>query len=444
MTHLSVREWGKIPISAKPSAGAFTVLQAEALVTAAQAHPIGGEDGSGILSDHRHYLKARQAVGVIAAPGCSLEILPKVDPDAPEEAAPTVRARLIGLLDIALGLDIGAGASTNMARGAESLLDILIRLFAERLLAETRRGLPRLYVAHEDDLPALRGRLDVTRQFTINAVRPDRLACRYDVLSHDIPLMQVMAVSVLTLRKHARAPDTQRLLDKLRFVLADVSLVPVSALPWDKVRIDRTNRRWGNLFALSKLLLKRDWQTTRHEALSRDGLTLLFPMNELFESAVAALLRRALAGRGVEVVEQGGLKYCLGDWALDQDCKGSTFQTRPDIILKQRGKVLAVIDTKWKGLSGDPLNRKKGVSQADVYQLMAYARLYHCQNLMLLYPCSPGERSGEIKRFGIEGGKEMLSISRIDVAMAPRTIESALAAIVGSLLLAPSHFAKTA
>jgi 5-methylcytosine-specific restriction enzyme subunit McrC len=444
VTHLSVREWGKVPISAKAFAGTFTVPQAEALVAAAQAHPIGGEDGSGILSDHRHYLKARQAVGVIAAPGCSLEILPKVDPDAPEEDAPTVRARLIGLLDIALGLDIGAGASTNMARGAESLLDILIRLFAERLLAETRRGLPRLYVAHEDDLPALRGRLDVMRQFTINAVRPDRLACRYDVLSHDIPLMQVMAVSVLTLRKHARAPDTQRLLDELRFALADVSLVPVSALPWDKVRIDRTNRRWGNLFALAKLLLKRDWQTTRHEALSRDGLTLLFPMNDLFESAIAALLRRALAGSGVEVVEQGGLKFCLGDWALDQDCKGRTFQTRPDIILKQRGKVLAVIDTKWKSLSADPLNRKKGVSQADVYQLMAYARLYNCQNLMLLYPCLPGECSGEIKRFGIDGGKEFLSICRIDMAMAPRSIEGALSAIGESLLISRNALSGTA
>lgn len=75
---------------------------------------------------------------------------------------------------------------------------------------------------------------------------------------------------------------------------------------------------------------------------------------------------------------------------------------------------------------------------------MAYARLYHCQKLMLLYPCSPGERSGEVKRFGIEGGKEMLSISRIDMAMAPRNIEAALATIVGSLLHAPSDFAKTA
>ena len=31
-------------------------------------------------------------------------------------------------------------------------------------------------------------------------------------------------------------------------------------------------------------------------------------------------------------------------------------------------------------------NPKQGVSQADVYQLMAYGRLYNCSNVMLLYP----------------------------------------------------------
>lgn len=418
MTHVSIREWGKAPVRAEPHTGAFSVAQAEALVAAAKAHPLGGLDGTRILSDHRHYLKARQMVGVIAAPGCSLEILPKVDPDTSEEDTPTVRSQLIKLLDVALGLNIGSGASTAMARGAETLLDIFIRVFAERLLSETRRGLPRLYVSQEDNLSALRGRLNVVRQFTANAVRPDRLACDFNVLSHDIPLMRVMAGTVVALRKHARAPDTQRLLDELRFTLADVPVLPIAALPWREVRIDRTSQRWGDLFALSKLLLMRDWQATMHDGRSPDGITVLFPMNDLFESAVAALLRRGLAGRGIEVTEQGGLHYCLGDWDQDRECAGNAFQTRPDIILRRDGKALAILDTKWKGLSSDPLSRKGGVSQSDVYQLMAYARVYRCNRLVLLYPCSPGQDSGEIRRFGIDGGKEMLSVSRINM-MAP-------------------------
>ncbi|PEQ12384.1 hypothetical protein B2G71_12910 [Novosphingobium sp. PC22D] len=435
MTHRSVREWGELPVSAGGCARGFSVREAEALVAAAREHPLGGDKGSGILSDHRHYLKARQMVGVIAAPGCSLEILPKVDPDGPDEDAPSVRRRLVSLLDLALDLGIGEGAAASMAHGVESLLEILIRTFAERLLAETRRGLPRLYMACEDDLPALRGRLDVARQFTLNAVRPDRLACRYDVLSHDIALMQVMACAVVNLRRHARTPATQRLLDELRFVFADVTLLPLSALPWDRVRIDRTNRRWECLFRLAGLLLKREWQTTRHGAGAQEGLTLLFAMNDLFEAAVVTLLRRALARRKVEIVAQGGLRYCLGNVTKDGPCEGRHFQTRPDILLKRGGEVLAVIDTKWKTLAANPLDQRKGVNQADVYQMMAYARLYRCERLMLIYPAAPGTLPVPARRFGIDGGHEALTLGRIDLAQASTVAVTALRELVEPMLL---------
>ena len=429
MTHRAVCEWGKVPVGGPDG---FTEAQARALMAAASAHPLGGTDGGAILADHRHHLRAKQMVGVLAAPGCSLEILPKVDPEAPDEDAPTVRRRLVSLIDLALGLDIGDGGAAAMAHGAPSLLEVLIRPFAQRLLAQTRRGLPRQYLACEDDLPALRGRLDVTRQFTVNAVRPDRLACRFDVLSHDIALMQVMAATVVSLGKRTRAPATRRLLDELRFVLADVTLLPPSALPWSAVRIDRTNRSWESLFRLARLLMGREWQATGHDAKGHAGTSLLFPMERLFEDAVATLLRRALAGSGIEVVAQGGLRHCLGEWREDGPCEGDVFQTRPDLLLKRRGKVIAVIDTKWKRLSADPLDRKHGVRQADIYQMMAYARLYECDRLMLLYPAAPGTGSGEMRRFGVHGGREVLALSTIDLALMSGHIGATVAQLLGS------------
>ncbi len=431
MTHLCVREWGKVPVG---TADGFTIRQAETLTAAARAHPLGGEDGSRILSDHRHHLRTRQMVGVLAAPGCSLEILPKIDPEAPDEDAPTVRARLVNLIDLALNLEIGDGGAAAMAHGADTLLEVLIRLFAERLLAETRHGLPRQYLACEDDLPALRGRLDVTRQFTVNAVRPDRLACRYDVLSHDIALMQIMAATVVSLGKRTRLPPTRRLLDELRFVLADVTLRPSSALPWDQVRIDRTNRRWERLLRLARLLMGHDWQATGHRAGAQEGTALLFPMERLFEDAVAALLRRALAATDLKVVAQGGLRHCLGPWSQDEPCRGDVFQTRPDILLKRAGRIVAVIDTKWKRLSADPLDRKHGVSQADVYQMMAYARLYRCERLMLLYPAMPGAGSSEVRRFGVHGGRELIALAQLNLATAVQPMQASLRDLVGLLL----------
>ena len=56
----------------------------------------------------------------------------------------------------------------------------------------------------------LRGRLDVVRQFSTLAASPDRLACRFDELSSDIPLNQIMKAAVAKLLRLSRAPQNQR------------------------------------------------------------------------------------------------------------------------------------------------------------------------------------------------------------------------------------------
>jgi hypothetical protein len=79
-------------------------------------------------------------------------------------------------------------------------------------------------------------------------------------------------------------------------------------------------------------------------------------------------------------------------------------------------------------------NRKHGVSQADVYQMMAYARLYSCRELMLLYPSTPGASDGPRQAFGIHGGRERLRIATVDVAKDKAVIESALVDLALAML----------
>lgn len=415
MTHLTVHEWGRINVyngSGQSPEETFTRNQTNALLRAARSHPLANRSGTNILVDRYSEMWAQQVVGVIAAPGCSLEILPKID-SAADEGDETIRTRLISMLDVALGLKLGDGQALAMARQKETLLDILIRLFADRLLAEARRGLPRAYMAREEDLAALRGRLDVIRQFTHHVVRPDRLACRFDSLMPDTPLLRIMKACVLMLRRHARALETQRRLDELRFLLAEVSDIPVNTLPWKQVRIDRTNRRWETLYGLAKLFLKRDWQRTDHDAKSGQGITLLFAMNDLFEAYIAALARTALQGSDLTVQSQGGLRYCLME---EGEGGRERFQTTPDILIKRRDRVVTVIDTKWKLIGQNPEDRKRGVSQADVYQMMAYARLYRCRDVMLLYP-HHAELGGEALEagYGMMEGDERLRIATVDL-----------------------------
>ena len=79
---------------------------------------------------------------------------------------------------------------------------------------------------------------------------------------------------------------------------------------------------------------------------------------------------------------------------------------------------MLVIDTKWKRLTAAGRDPKRGVSQADVYQLMAYARLYGSARLMLLYPYHSGLEGGGVlarHRINVEDTDQRLTIASIDM-----------------------------
>ncbi len=414
MIRRTILEWETIGYGDHPELQ-MPLRAADRIAAVAAASPLAGRGGGGVLEHGRKGLRARGVVGIIAAGGCALEILPKIDFPGQDDAQATgsIRRRLVHMLAIALDLKIDAGQITALDWQRETLLEILIRLFSEKLVEAVRRGMPRHYIEHADDLTALRGRLHVTRQFTTLAVEPSRLACRFDALTPDIALNRIMKAAVTRLSRIARTTDNQRRLRELAFAYADIAEMPTAALPWDEVVLDRTNNRWRELLNLARLLLGERFQTT--SAGGSDGFSLLFEMNTLFEEYVARVLKRALAETDLRVVSQGGRLYCL-----ETEDRRGLFQTRPDILIKRGNIVVQVIDTKWKRISSRMDDPKQGVSQADVYQMMAYGRLYGCSRLTLLYPHHFGlhHDAGVLASNLITGSDHRLETATIDVGSA--------------------------
>jgi 5-methylcytosine-specific restriction enzyme subunit McrC len=411
MIHRTILEWDTIPYGDAPNE--IPVTLADRIVAVAEASPLAGRGGSGVLDHGRKGLSAKGVVGVIATEGGTLEILPKIDFPGTDrsELSGSIRRRLIHMLAVVLDLQIDTGQVTRLDWQRETLLEILIRLFSQKLVDAVRQGLPRRYVEQTDDLPALRGRLNATRQFTILAAEPSRLACRYDALTWDIALNRIMKAAVSRLARITRSSDNQRRLRELAFAYADVADVAISALRWGDVILDRTNRGWLELLSLARLLLSERFQMTSSG--SCDGFSLLFEMNTLFEEYIARVLKRALVGTNFSVVSQGGRLYCL-----EVDDRRGLFQTRPDLLVKRGNEVVQIIDTKWKRIVSSIDDRKQGVSQNDVYQMMAYGQLYKCDQLTLLYPhrvaAGPGEGVRTIHQ--VTGCSRWLTTATIDIA----------------------------
>lgn len=427
MISRSILEWERLPYGESES----TIPEALAarVASVARASIFSGSGGAGVLEHGRKDLRARGVVGVVAAQGCQLEILPKIegsgDVHGPDRA--TLRHRLIHMLAIAQDIRIDAGAMARLGWQNDTLLELLIRLFCGKLTAAVKQGIPRQYVPVEADLPKMRGRLDLVRQFSRLAVSPNRLACRFDELSPDHALNQAMKAAVSRLARLACAPDNQRALRELAFVYADIGEVPAKALRWDAIVLDRTNRRWRELVTLARMLLGSRHQKT--SAGSGEGHALLFEMNVLFEQYVSRLLGRALSGSGLRVSTQGGLRSCLFEGEVGR------FQTRPDIIIRSGSEVVLIVDTKWKRVGSRIDDPKLGVSQADVYQLMAYGQLYNCDRSMLLYPHHAGFNQPDFQRaysVGSPGHPRQLEVATIDVSAAASVVRQRLGVLVKS------------
>lgn len=410
MRPIAVSEWGRIPIREEGAEGAVTSRQVDQLIAGAieveRKLGLGSGEGASVLVRTHRELCARQVVGVLTTADAELEILPKID-TLEEEG---VRDVLIHMLAKAWDLPVSDGEAALFSRQEMTLLEVLIRLFCERLFQAVHRGLSRRYLDQEEDLPSLRGRLDIQRQFSANIVTPNRLACRFSELSADIALNQVLKATVVELAKISRSMRNRRLLLELELAFADITRLPPDRLPWDRVHLDRTDTRYRDLFHLARALMERRWQTTTTGKLS--GTALMFEMNTLFEAYVGRHVRAVGRTSGRSVSLQGPRQFVLRD-----ENNALRFATKPDIVVNGPCGV-QILDTKWKRLVSADVDTKRGVSQADVYQMLAYSQVYKAKRLTLLYPHHRGlgERPGVIATFTVPQTEVQLEIATVDLA----------------------------
>ena len=384
---LRCREWRELPVGDLTRADVSRLHRA---ATRAARHLKLPEDA--VLKRTEKGLRAQQVVGILTVPGTTIEILPKVDG---EDGA--VRAALMQMLAVALGLKVAHGDLAAMDTQRHNLLELLIRLFAERLRAAVRRGLPRRYVLHEEDLAVLRGTLNVKRQFTSLVVRPDLVASRFDELSEDTPLNRVCKAAVTRLAGVTCLLENHR---RLMELLARLDNVASSASPLQEpVALDRTNTAFHDVYRLAQLFLMGDWQDTTSGRAS--GFSLLFPMNDLFEEFVGRSLQKALGAGRVRLQDQSRR-------ALNPQTSGPRYSLRPDIVVDS-ASCPVVLDTKWKHPTHAP-------SRADVYQMLVYGQAYGAERVILIYPWH--ETIGAVgthRRWTVTGADYGLEVATVDV-----------------------------
>ena len=323
-------------------------------------------------------LTASNYVGIITTRrGRVVEILPKIDLGG--ESDPTdekTRQAFLRMLRCwrRLAQELPESGIRSMLRFP--MLEIFVRRFLDDLNLLARSGLARRYVAVEENLPYLRGRLLFREQLRENLVNQARFYVVHDELNVNRPANRLIRGALAKLGPWVRSSTNRQLLRQLTAAFADVPQAADPLADWQKHHIDRSMRHYRPVMSWVGLFLFNQGLTTfsgRHP-----NLSLLFPMEQVFEDFVAHSFRRHQ--NRFEVATQGPQRPLV---TIGRD---EAFTTKPDVSLKEAGRVKFVLDAKWKEIDPGGGDRKHGIDQADLYQLYTYGRRYGCDVVALVYP----------------------------------------------------------
>lgn len=336
--------------------------------------------GASLLEvEGRQWLRLDSLVGVIQTPcGTTLEILPKTHNH--EDNASCSRAMLRKMVASLLDLPAKEAGEAELEHFDVPLTEWVMRQFLLTLQRLVQRGLRQDYVRVEEELPYLRGQLHTTAQMRQLPGRAHHFHVRHDVFVPDRAENRLIKLALERVRHATNQADNWRLAQELSARLHEV---PASTQPqqdWRAWFHTRLMSHYQLIYPWCQLVLGQGMPVAL--AGDQQGLSLLFPMEKLFESYVARWLRKHLPQHLCLTAQAASEYLCWHDGRR-------IFQLRPDLLLRNRkGVAVMVLDTKWKRLDAGKRASNYGLAQGDFYQMMAYGQSYLAGHgkLALIYP----------------------------------------------------------
>jgi 5-methylcytosine-specific restriction enzyme subunit McrC len=354
-----------------------------------------------------YLLNPQQYAGIVALPsGGRLTIRPRV---------PT--SNILYMLGVAYRFPAPFFVHLEKFQALDEVIEPVAEHFADLVDERIVGGLFRAYVDTDDNLRALRGRIDFPRDLATNSILRDRIYCRYSELTWDIPHNQIIRyVAYLLSGWPFRRRHLAQRLSVIFNRLEEVALRPFTALDAESFTYNRLNEPYRRLHHLCALFL--DSSSLSEAAGGSEFRTFLLDMNALFE----------------QFITQALLDRVRGPWSLIPQSRHfldaeDRIHLRPDIVLRHRGRMGAVADCKYKRIAG-----QSEFINHDYYQVLAYCTALGVRRGALIYPKHEVALGDTIQVRGSDVAIERLTI---DLSGTPSDLRGEVDLLSGSLFSDP-------
>lgn len=327
----------------------------------------------------RQSLKWDSYVGVLETPcGTRLEILPKHFEQ--DDCKDKSRKLLRKLIQAALSLKPRQVSVTGLELFDTPLTEWVMAQFLAELDHLVKRGIRFDYQRIEEEQRFLRGQLNVVAQMRQPPGRQHHFQIRHDVFLPDRAENRLLKLALEQVAKTTQDSHNWRLANELRSMLAEIPSsrqVPADFRAWSSDRLMahyQAIKPWCELILNQQMpiAVTGQWQ----------GMSMLFPMEKLFERYVENCIRKQLLPTARLKPQSASQYLCEHDSAR-------MFCLKPDFLIdtpEQRW----ILDTKWKRVDARKPDKNYDLKQSDFYQLFAYGHKYRNETgvpkLVLIYP----------------------------------------------------------
>ena len=328
-------------------------------------------------------LKSNKYVGVIHYQGAKINLLPKIffdsDKDYTDDTEEQINEinqihnHILWWLSYCRKIKF-PNYQASLGSAKSDFFEVLIYLFSKYTRELLNSSIYQQYEEVNRELSFIKGRLNINEYISENLSKGKwhKLNCTYDAFVFDNEFNRIIKYVTTLLFNVTSNQDNKKNLREILFILDEVSDERATAEQCSRISFNPMFGEFETVRDYCQLFLTNCVSFDYKNDLKL--FAFLLPMEYVFEDFIFGFIDKEL--------ENVIAKAQRSDTYLDED---KAFNLKPDLWLKTDHKSL-IADTKYKIVYSDEKDPKKGISQNDLYQMLAYAVRFEVNEIILFYP----------------------------------------------------------
>lgn len=328
-------------------------------------------------------IRANNYVGFIQTANDLIEIYPKVFRNCPDKDKNDMLRHIFFWFNYCRKWKFPFSQAQLDRFSIDEFPELIINLIANQFLETVSNQPLTMYQPVEEAMQTPRGSINFKRYIANSLVSGNfqNIECDYEPFLFDNKVNRVIKYCSRLLMNQTKFAENIQMLQEVVFILDEVEDIHCNSYEVENITLNSFFEDYNKVLDSCKLILNQQLYSSNTYDLSQ--WCLLFPMEYIFEDFTAGFLADKFSNDWKVEYQKSNKSLATNEFGKD------VFQMQHDIFLtcKTLNNRKVIIDTKYKLRPSDFKNDiKKGIAQADLYQMTSYAFRRGCTDIFLLYP----------------------------------------------------------